>query len=89
MERKISLGTPRMTPQAFSAKWADARLKERAGSQEHFIDVCALFGKRPFGFVIAHPYSGPLHLVVEPPPPRASKPHLSVDYVAFHAAFWI
>jgi hypothetical protein len=22
----------------------DARLKERAGSQEHFIDVCALVG---------------------------------------------
>lgn len=37
-------GHPRMTPQEFSAKWASARLKERAGSQEHFIDVCALVG---------------------------------------------
>ncbi len=33
-----------MTPQEFSSKWADARLKERAGSQEHFIDVCRLVG---------------------------------------------
>jgi hypothetical protein len=41
---QLKLGRPRMTPQEFSAKWADARLKERAGSQEHFIDVCALVG---------------------------------------------
>ncbi len=33
-----------MTPQEFSSKWADARLKERAGSQEHFLDVCRLVG---------------------------------------------
>lgn len=41
---RLTLGRPRMTPQEFSAKWADARLKERAGSQEHFIDVCRLVG---------------------------------------------
>ncbi|MEJ7842844.1 MAG: DNA methyltransferase [Rubrobacter sp.] len=40
----ISLGRPRMTPQEFSAKWADNRLKESAASKEHFIDVCALVG---------------------------------------------
>jgi hypothetical protein len=33
-----------MTPQEFSAKWASSELKERAGSQEHFIDVCRLVG---------------------------------------------
>ena len=35
---------PRMTPQEFSSKWASAELKERAGSQEHFIDLCRLVG---------------------------------------------
>lgn len=33
-----------MTPQEFYAKWASAELKERAGAQEHFIDVCKLVG---------------------------------------------
>lgn len=33
-----------MSPQEFSAKWADTELKERAGAQEHFIDLCALVG---------------------------------------------
>ena len=33
-----------MTPQAFSAKWADNALKESAASKEHFLDVCALVG---------------------------------------------
>jgi hypothetical protein len=41
---QLKLGRPRMTPQEFSAKWPDAQLKERAGSQEHFIEVCALVG---------------------------------------------
>jgi hypothetical protein len=31
---RLSLGRSRMTPQEFSAKWANAQLKERAGSQE-------------------------------------------------------
>lgn len=33
-----------LTPQQFSAKWASSRLKESAGAQEHFIDVCRLVG---------------------------------------------
>lgn len=40
----VRLGPPRMTPQAFSAKWADNALKESAASKEHFLDVCALVG---------------------------------------------
>lgn len=31
-----------MTPAKFIAKWADSRLRERQGSQEHFIDLCRL-----------------------------------------------
>jgi hypothetical protein len=30
---QLKLGQPRMTPQEFSTKWADAQLKEKAGSQ--------------------------------------------------------
>jgi hypothetical protein len=41
---QLKLGHPRMTPQEFSTKLADPQLKERAGSQYHFIDVCALVG---------------------------------------------
>jgi hypothetical protein len=41
---KITLGKPRISPQEFSAKWRSSELKERAGAQEHFIDVCALVG---------------------------------------------
>ena len=33
-----------MTPQEFSAKWADNELKESAASKEHFLDECALIG---------------------------------------------
>ncbi len=40
----IELGNPRMTPQKFSSKWASSELKERAGAQEHFIDICNLVG---------------------------------------------
>jgi hypothetical protein len=40
----IALGQPRMSPQEFSSKWASSELKERAGAQEHFINVCALVG---------------------------------------------
>ncbi len=34
-----------MTPEAFIAKWRNADLKERSGSQEHFIDLCRLLGE--------------------------------------------
>ncbi|WP_338240341.1 class I SAM-dependent DNA methyltransferase [Aurantiacibacter hainanensis] len=33
-----------MTPQQFIAKWRDAELNERAASQSHFNDLCALLG---------------------------------------------
>ncbi|MDP9476582.1 MAG: class I SAM-dependent DNA methyltransferase [Actinomycetota bacterium] len=42
--QRIRLSEPRMTPQQFSAKWADNELKESAASKEHFLDVCALVG---------------------------------------------
>ncbi len=34
--------TVSLTPQAFVAKWQQAELRERAASQEHFIDLCRL-----------------------------------------------
>ena len=33
-----------MTPQEFIAKWRDTQLNERAASQSHFNDICALLG---------------------------------------------
>ena len=36
--------TPTIIPQAFVAKWQQATLRERALSQEHFIDLCRLIG---------------------------------------------
>jgi type II restriction/modification system DNA methylase subunit YeeA len=35
---------PTMTPQQFVAKWRPSTLKERSGSQEHFIDLCRMLG---------------------------------------------
>lgn len=35
---------PRMTAAEFIAKWSKAELKERSAAQEHFLDLCALFG---------------------------------------------
>ena len=35
---------PSLTPQDFVAKWRHTTLKERSGSQEHFIDICRLLG---------------------------------------------
>ena len=35
---------PTLSPQEFVAKWRHAELRERAGSQEHFLDLCALVG---------------------------------------------
>ena len=34
-----------MTPGEFIAKWRDSELKERSGSQEHFIDLCRMLGE--------------------------------------------
>ena len=34
-----------MTPQEFAGKWGRAQLRERAGSQEHFLDICRLVGE--------------------------------------------
>jgi len=33
-----------MSPQAFIEKWANNRLSERAGAQQHFLDLCELLG---------------------------------------------
>jgi len=35
-----------MTPQQFVAKWRESSLKESAGSQEHFIDLCRMLGEK-------------------------------------------
>ena len=35
-----------MSPGEFIAKWRASELKERSGSQEHFIDLCRLLGER-------------------------------------------
>lgn len=43
--------TGRLTPQQFIAKWSEAQLSERAASQEHFLDLCALLGQpTPAGY---------------------------------------
>ncbi len=33
-----------LNPQAFAKRWQDSELKERSGSQEHFIDLCRMLG---------------------------------------------
>ncbi|CCF84918.1 class I SAM-dependent DNA methyltransferase [Nitrolancea hollandica] len=35
-----------MTPQAFMAKWAAVKLKEKSAAQEHFIDLCRMLGQK-------------------------------------------
>ena len=35
-----------MTPNEFIRKWRDSTLRERAGAQEHFLDLCKLLGER-------------------------------------------
>jgi len=40
----MSTKGPTMTPQEFVAKWRPSTLKERSGSQEHFIDLCRMLG---------------------------------------------
>ena len=34
-----------LTPEQFAKKWGRAQLREQAGSQEHFIDICRLVGE--------------------------------------------
>jgi hypothetical protein len=36
---------PTLTPRAFAKKWRDNETKERAASQEHFIDLCRMLGE--------------------------------------------
>jgi hypothetical protein len=36
---------PIMTPAAFAAKWQGVTTTEKAGSQEHFIDLCRMLGE--------------------------------------------
>ena len=36
----------RVTPQDFIVKWSDTELRERAGSQSHFIDLCKVLGEK-------------------------------------------
>jgi type II restriction/modification system DNA methylase subunit YeeA len=36
-----------MTPGEFIAKWSDTGLRERAGAQSHFIDLCHLLDEKP------------------------------------------
>ena len=36
-----------MTPGEFISKWSDTGLRERAGSQSHFIDLCRVLGEKP------------------------------------------
>jgi hypothetical protein len=35
-----------MTPGEFIAKWSDAKLRERAAAQSHFIDLCRMLGEK-------------------------------------------
>ena len=48
-----NLGVPRphpydaaVTPERFIAKWATSTATEKAGSQEHFIDLCRMLGEK-------------------------------------------
>ncbi len=36
-----------MTPVEFINKWSDTGLRERAGAQSHFIDLCQVLGEKP------------------------------------------
>jgi len=38
-----------LTPQDFVAKWRDSSLKESAGAQEHFVDLCRMLGEKTPG----------------------------------------
>ena len=43
--RVLVVGVGAMTPGEFIVKWRASELKERSASQEHFIDLCRLFGE--------------------------------------------
>ena len=38
-------GQPTLTPREFAQKWGDNETKEKAASQEHFIDLCRMLGE--------------------------------------------
>jgi hypothetical protein len=52
-----------MTPHEFAIKWQKAQLTERAGYQQHFLDLCDLLGQ-------PHPAEGE---PVRPPAPRRTR----------------
>ncbi len=39
------MAQPTLTPREFAQKWSDNETKERAASQEHFIDLCRMLGE--------------------------------------------
>ena len=39
------MAQPTLTPRAFAQKWRDNETKEKAASQEHFIDLCRMLGE--------------------------------------------
>jgi hypothetical protein len=39
------MSAPTLTPAAFAAKWRGVTTTEKAGSQEHFIDLCRMLGE--------------------------------------------
>jgi hypothetical protein len=39
------MNQPTLTPAAFAAKWRGVTTTEKAGSQEHFLDLCRMVGE--------------------------------------------
>ena len=39
------MAQPTLTPREFAQKWGDNETKEKAASQEHFIDLCRMLGE--------------------------------------------
>ena len=39
------MAQPTLTPREFARKWGDNETKEKAASQEHFIDLCRMLGE--------------------------------------------
>ena len=44
-EREGTAAQPTLTPREFAQKWGDNATKEKAASQEHFIDLCRMLGE--------------------------------------------
>jgi hypothetical protein len=40
-----TVAQPTLTPREFAQKWGDNATKEKAASQEHFIDLCRMLGE--------------------------------------------